>query len=134
MGSIYSNGQINIISTEKGVGVNLKSSVLSEESIRMKIKGNADIKEVISKNVEIASENLESEKINGNNISIKAEDIENRKEITGQNVDITARNFKNNEITAGNFNLTAKDIRSKKIASDRINIKGDNLYSESMEG
>ena len=134
LGSIYSNGQINIISTEKGVGVNLKSSVLSEESIRMKIKGNADIKEVISKNVEIASENLGSEKINGNNISIKAEDIENRKEITGQNVDITARNFKNNEITAGNFNLTAKDIRSKKIASDRINIKGDNLYSESMEG
>ena len=134
LGSIYSNGQINIISTEKGVGVNLKSSVLSEESIRMKIKGNADIKEVISRNVEIASENLDSEKINGNSISIKAEDIENRKEITGQNVDITARNFKNNEITAGNFNLTAKDIRSKKIASDRINIKGDNLYSESMEG
>ena len=134
LGSIYSNGQINIISTEKGVGVNLKSSVLSEESIRMKIKGNADIKEVISRNVEIASENLGSEKINGNSISIKAEDIENRKEITGQNVNITARNFKNNEITAGNFNLTAKDIRSKKIASDRINIKGDNLYSESMEG
>ncbi|EEY35107.1 filamentous hemagglutinin N-terminal domain-containing protein, partial [Pseudoleptotrichia goodfellowii] len=134
LGSIYSNGQVNIISTEKGVGVNLKSSVLSENDIRMKINGNADVKEIISKNAEIQTEDLKTDKINANNLSIRAKDYENRNEITAQNVNISSSNLKNNELTAGNLTLNTGNTESNRISANSVNIKGNNLKSNILEG
>ena len=134
LGSIYSNGQVNIISTEKGVGVNLKSSVLSENDIRMKINGNAEVNEIISKNTEIQTENLKTDKINANNLNITAKDYENRKEITAQNVNISSTNFKNNELTAGNLTLNIGNAESNRISANSVSITGNNLKTNILEG
>ena len=122
LGSVYSNGQINIVSTEKGVGVNLKSSLVSEEELRVNVKGSVQLNEAISGNVSVVADNLSSGNIRGNRVEIASGgNIENRGKIAADSLNIHAAGIDGGDIRAGNLNVSVTGmIDSGSIAAGAV--------------
>ena len=134
LGSVYSNGQIQIISTEKGVGVNMKAPVISENDLRLKINGNADVSQAISKNVVMEAGKITADDIQGINVGITGDSVKTGN-ITGQNVGISAvSEVAGNKITAENLKIASKNITGNSFTANDMILKGGNLDVKDIEG
>ena len=134
LGSVYSNGQIQIISTEKGVGVNMKAPVISENDLRLKINGNADVSQAISKNVVMEAGKITADDIQGINVGITGDSVK-AGNITGQNVGISAvSEATGNKITAENLMIASKNITGNSFTANDMILKGGNLDVKDIEG
>jgi len=134
LGSVYSNGQIQIISTEKGVGVNMKAPVISENDLRLKINGNADISQAISKNVVMEAGKITADDIQGINVGITGDSVK-AGNITGQNVGISAvSEAAGNKIRAENLKIASKNITGNSFTANDMILKGGNLDVKDIEG
>ena len=134
LGSVYSNGQIQIISTEKGVGVNMKAPVISENDLRLKINGNADISQAISKNIVMEAGKITADDIQGINVGITGDSVKTGN-ITGQNVVIsTVSEAAGNKIRAENLKIASKNITGNSFTANDMILKGGNLDVKDIEG
>ena len=134
LGSVYSNGQIQIISTEKGVGVNMKAPVISENDLRLKINGNADVSQAISKNIVMEAGKITADDIQGINVGITGDSVKVGN-ITGQNVVIsTVSEAAGNKIRAENLKIASKNITGNSFTANDMILKGGNLDVKDIEG
>ena len=145
LGGIYAN-KINLIGTQKGVGVNLPIEIMSQYDLKLSADGKIVLDKVISqKNIDIKSDSsdINSKTIYAKNVNIEAKkSIKNEDVIASKiNIDLKAKNIVNENLIAsgvekdlkdsnsGNLNLQSENLENKKTlyAKDNIDIKTDNL-------
>jgi len=144
-GGIYAN-KINLIGTQKGVGINLPIEITAQDSFKLSADGKIFLDKVVSqKDISIISNSsdITNNIVYANSVNMEAkESIKNNDTIASQtNINLKAKGIINENLIAsgvdeklqdssnGNLILTTQELENKKTlyATDTIDIDSTNI-------